>query len=278
MKFSSKTALAASLIIAISLLSFTACRKASDTEDTGYATDHATLEKTFSDAQSITDEAGSDGSLTNYKVVGSTNTILSSCATVTNDTTVSPHKLTVDFGTSNCLCNDGVYRRGQIIVTYLGRYKDIGSTHTITFNNYFQNDNGVSGTKTVSYTTNDAAGNPVYNISVTGQIVLANSAGTISWTSTRTRTWLSGYTTKSWSDDVYEISGNGTITRANGKTFDMLITTPLHIAMDCRWIESGVVQITPSGATARILDYGNGTCDAQANYTVNGKTYSVTLR
>ena len=278
MKFSSKTAFAASFIIAISLLSFTACRKTADNEDTGYATDHATLEKTFSDAQSITDEAGSDGSLTNYKVVGGTNTVLSGCATVTNDTTVTPHKLTVDFTSTNCLCNDGVYRRGQIIVTYSGKYKDMGHTHTITFNNYFQNDNQVIGTKTVSYTSNDAAGNPKYDISVTGQIILANSAGTISWTSTRTRTWLSGFNTKAWSDDVYEISGSGTITRANGKTFDMLITTPLHIALDCRWIESGVVQITPAGANARTLDYGNGTCDAQANYTVNGKTYSVTLR
>ncbi len=204
--------------------------------------------------------------------------VLSACANITNDTTVSPHVLTVDFGPTNCLCNDGVNRRGKIIVTYTGKYREMGHTHTITFDNYFQNDNGVSGTKSVSYTSNDASGNPKYDIVVDGQIVLANGNGTISWSSTRTRTWLSGFNTPAWNDDVYEISGNGTITRANGRTFDMQITTPLHVALNCRWIESGVVTITPAGANPRTLDYGNGSCDAQANYTVNGKTYTVTLK
>lgn len=205
-------------------------------------------------------------------------TVLSQCATVTNDTLANPHQLTIDFGTANCLCADGNYRHGKIIVTYSGKYRDMGHTHTITFDNYFVNDNQVTGIKTVSYTSNTAAGNPKYDITVNGQVILANNAGTISWTSTRTRTWLEGYSTKDWSDDVYEISGSGTVTRANGKTFTINITTPLHVALACKWIESGVVEITPAGAAVRTLDYGNGTCDAQANFTVNGKTYSVTLK
>jgi hypothetical protein len=280
MYISKKLTAAATLLFTASVFTFTACRKeatTTDTEDTGFATEHATLEKTYSDVQSIADEAGSGGGLSNYRM-GSSNTVLSNCASVTNDTTVTPHVLTIDFGTTNCLCNDGIYRRGKIIVSYNGRYKDAGYTHTITFSNYFANDNGVNGTKTVTNNGMDASGNPSYSISINGSIVLANGNGTISWTTTRTRTWLSGYGTPAWNDDVYQLTGSGTVTRANGKTFDINITTPLHIALDCRWIESGVVQVTPQGSNARTLDYGNGVCDAQADYTVNGKTYSITLK
>jgi len=276
--FTRSVATATVLITACSFM-FTACNKVKNTdgEDSGYGTDHALLEKTFSDVQSIADEAGNSGGLSNYRIVGGS-TVLSGCVTVTNDTGSVPHILTVDFGSSNCLCNDGIYRRGRIILSYTGRYKETGHMHSISFDNYYVNDNGVSGSKTVTNTGTNALGNPVYDISVVGAISLANGAGTISWNSTRTRTWIGGATTTSWKDDVYEISGSGTVTRANGKTFDMTITTPLHIALDCRWIESGVVEIRPAGGAVRSLDYGNGACDAQANYTVNGKTYSITLK
>ena len=265
-------------LITAAIFTLTACNKdQKDSEDTGYASDHATLEKTFSDAQSVTDEADADGNLSNFKIVPG-NTTLSNCATITRDTISLPHVLTVDFGSSNCLCSDGIYRRGQLIVTYTGAYREIGRTHTITFNNYFSNDNQVTGTKTVAYLANDASGNPKFDITVDGAIILASNNGTISWTSARTRTWLSGFNTKTWNDDVFEINGSGTITRANGKIFAIDITTPLHIARDCRWIESGVVNVVPDGGNTRTIDYGNGACDALAEFSVNGKTYSVTLK
>lgn len=261
--------------ISLFVLLLAGCRKKADVEDTGFGSDHALLEKAFGDVQSIADQAGTSGSLSTFRQGA---TILSNCATVTNDTLSSPHLLTIDFGSTNCLGQDGNYRRGQILVSYTGRYKDPGHTHTITFNNYFVNDNQVTGTKTVAHTGNNAQGQPVYAITVNGAIILANGNGTVSWTSTRTRTWTAGYNTSTWQDDTYEITGSGSVTRANGKTFTLNIVTPLHSALNCRWIQSGVVQITPQGGTVRTLDYGNGTCDAQADYTVNGKTRSITLR
>jgi hypothetical protein len=193
--------LSAATLFAATFLALTGCRKEKASEDTGYATEHATLEKTFSDVQSIADEAGSTGSLSNYRIVGSA-TVLSNCASVINDTTVSPHVLTVDFGAANCLCADGIYRRGKIIISYTGRYRDAGHTHTITFDSYYVNDNEVSGTKTVTNSGADASGNPRYEITVAGSIALANGNGTISWNSSRTRTWLSGYSTPAWKDDT----------------------------------------------------------------------------
>jgi hypothetical protein len=279
MRTSPKLLMAITAFATLTAFTFTACNrlKNDDAEDTGYAADHATIEKNFADVQSIADEAGESGSLSTYRTAGGPY-MLGQCANVTHDTVSTPHKITVDFGTTNCLCKDGVYRRGQIIITYTGRYRDLGHTHTISFNNYFVNDNQLTGTKTVTYNTTDVAGNPIYDITIDGHVILANSTDTISSSSTRTRTWIAGFNTPNRADDVYEISGGGTITRANGKTFSIQVTTPLQVALACRWIQSGVVTITPQGGTARTLDYGSGTCDAQATLTVNGKTHSITLR
>lgn len=264
---------------AAALLSLSACRRlnSDDNEDTGYATDQALAERTFSDVQNIADQAAEGGQLNTYRMTGGTPAPLSGCATVTHDTVTQPHTITIDFGNSNCLCADGNYRRGQIIVSYTGRYRDANHQHDISFNNYFVNDNQITGAKTILRVADDAAGHPVYDVTVNGKIILANSAGSVSCSSMKTRTWVAGYNTPAWADDEYDISGSGSITRANGRVFSYQITTPLHVALNCRWIQSGVVSITPQGASTRTLDYGTGACDAQASYTVNGKTYSISL-
>lgn len=251
------------------------CKKSVDSEDTGIGKDHATLEKTFNDVQSISDQAGTSGSVSSFR--SGEPTILGGCATVTNDTISVPHVLTIDFGTANCTGVDGNLRRGKIIVTYSGHYSDAGSYHTITFNNYFVNDNQVTGTKTVTNMGLDANGHTYWTVAVNGSIILGNNAGTISWTANRTRTWIAGQNTTIWSDDQYQISGSGTVTRANGNKFDINITSPLLVTLDCHWVRQGTVQITPQGSTARTLDYGNGACDAMATYTVNGKVYNISL-
>ncbi len=280
MKRTGKLTTAATALFTVALFSLVACQRLrkdkDDDVDSTVGTEHALLEKTYSDALSISDEAATNGTLASYRGTG--NTMLSTCATITHDTISVPHVLTIDFGATNCICKDGINRRGQIIVTYTGRYRDAGHVHTISFNNYYANDNQVTGTKTVTNTGNNTAGQPVYSISVNGSLILANGNGTISWVSNRTRTWTAGYNTSDWSDDQYLISGSGTLTRANGNTVGINITTPLMISLGCRWIESGVVELTPQGNSVRTLDYGNGNCDAQANFTVNGQTYSITLR
>jgi hypothetical protein len=261
------------------LFTLAACKMKKDDnttpDDTGYATDHAMLEKTFNDVQSIADEAGTSGNLSTFR--SGPATLGGPCATVTCDTISVPHVLTIDFGATNCLCQDGNYRRGQIIITYNGHYRDSGYAHAIGFNNYFVNDNQVTGTKTVTNMGHNSSGQPYYNVSVNGSIILANNNGTISWTSTRTRTWVAGYNTTQWADDVYNITGSASVTRANGNTFSLNITSPLVIALNCHWIEQGTVQITRQNGNIRTLDYGNGTCDALATFTVNGHTYNITL-
>lgn len=269
------------ILAAIIGVTFSSCRKDKDDElfdkDTSASSDNALAEVTFNDVKNIADEAA-DGSLTSYFPTNNSEVrLMGPCATITNDTTVSPRKLTIDFGSVNCLCNDGRYRRGQIIVSYIGKYRDSASTHTITFNNYFVNDNQVLGSKTVTNNGHNSSGNLSYTIAVNGQIIKANNGGTITWNSARTREWIIGENTPQWSDDVYLITGTASGTSASNNSYTAVINTALRKELSCKHIVSGTFAITPQGKATRYVDFGNGACDNQATVTINGKVYNITL-
>ncbi|NCX95301.1 MAG: hypothetical protein EBX41_02625 [Chitinophagia bacterium] len=255
----------------------TACKKTKteDKEETGYTTEQSIAEKSFTDVQNIADLASnvtSGGSL-GYKT---TELTAGGCATVTR----AGDSIVVDFGATNCLCHDGRYRRGVIVVHYTGRYADSGSTHTVTFRNYYQNDNQVTGTKTVTNLGNNSLGQPTFSVSVNGAVILASGAGTLTSVWTRTRTWTAGYTTPTdWTDDVYSITGSGSITRPSGAVVNVNITTPLIVAASCRWIEAGTIAYTLSSGATRTINYGTTpACDNTAILTLpSGTTYTITM-
>ena len=263
--------------VALSLSLFTACRKNDDknnsttvTEDTGYATDQNLSEKMYDDVQGIADKA----SVTPNGGSGAFKT--SACATVAH----SGSTITVDFGPTNCLCADGRNRRGKIIINYTGKYADSGSVRTITFDNYYQNDNKIEGTKTVTNMGTNSAGQKYFNVTVSGTITKADGT-TIVTNWTRVRTWVAGATTPlDWTDDVYRITGSGTITRPAGVVnVNIAAATPLEVHLDCKWIESGTITYTlPSGLT-RSLNYGDTpSCDNQAKLTLpSGVVKTITL-
>ncbi len=268
----------------IGLSAFSCKKKNTNETDTSIASDQHLADATFNDVHNIADQA-STGTLVFYSPTYDGNGKInvasekSSCATITNDTTVTPHILTIDFGTANCTCNDGKNRRGQIIVTYTGHYRDANSTHTITFDNYYVNDNHVEGTKTVTNNGFNTAGNITYTIHINGQVTKANG-DVITQVSTRTREWIEGYSTLVWTDDVYLLTGsaNGTKTTSSGTTnYTAVINTALKRALNCHWFESGVISITPGSHPARVVDFGSGTCDDQAVVTINGTPHTITL-
>ena len=252
------------------------CHKKDKPEDTGYASDHATSEQTFNDVQSISDDAAnvSAGPL-GYKMTNG------GCATVTKTapTPTSPGVMTIDFGSTDCTCHDGRTRRGRIIVTYTGNYADSGSVHTITFDNFYQNDNKVTGSKTVTNMGHNSSGQPFFNIHVSGSVTLKNG-GTVSAEWDRTRTWTAGYSTLTYlADDVYQVTGSGTLTRANGSVITMTITSPLVVANGCHWIEAGTVTFEIASGQRRVLNFGDvANCDDQAVLTLaNGTKKNITL-
>ncbi|MFI5196066.1 MAG: hypothetical protein ACHQD8_03165, partial [Chitinophagales bacterium] len=268
---------AVSALITMSVFIFTAaCHKSLATADNGYAAEQATTEKTFSDIQGIADQAAtlSSGSHITYRTTGTTS---SGCATIYK----SGDSAIIDFGPTDCTCLDGRKRRGKIIVTYTGNYMDSGSVHTITFDNFYQNDNKVTGIKTVTYIGHNASGQPTFNVTINGSVTL-NGGGTISANWSRVRTWTAGYDTPlDFTDDVYTVSGSGTLVRANGAhvAANIPAATPLVFAFGCRWIEAGTINFTLPGGATRSLNYGNTpACDDQAQLTLpNGAIYNITM-
>ena len=257
----------------LSILFIYSCNKT--TSDVSSQEAESTLaEKTYADVYQISQEAD-NGSLNSYKTEEASD-VMSSCATITRDTISSPHTITVNFGTTNCLCEDGKNRRGAVVISYVGHYKDTGSVHNISFVDYYVNDNKVEGTKTVTNMGVNAAGYTYFNIHVDGRIIKADGSGTVIWTSDRVREWISGESTASRRDDIYRVTGSATGTTASGEPFTANITTPLTIDNSCRYrITAGVIENTRSSRGVRTIDYGSGTCDDEATVTVGSRTRTI---
>ncbi len=268
-------------VIGSSLL-FTSCKKdAAKDSDVESAENNSLAEGSFNDVTTISDQAAIGGSVNMRVADGSREdgSLGSGCATVTVDTVSTPHLITIDFGSTNCVCNDGRSRRGKILLNYSGRYREAGTTISISFNNYFVNDNQLTGTKTITNQGLNNAGNLVYKIDVTGQVIKANGAGTISWTSSRLREWTAGANTPLvWSDDAYSITGTASGTNASGKSYTINIVKPLVRKMSCRWFESGSLDVTPEGKATRTLDYGTTGCDANATVSILGYSFPIVLK
>jgi hypothetical protein len=270
-------------IIAIAFTSMLSSCKKKDKEekdsDTSSATDQSLASTSVNDLTSISDEAGRSGSLSSFKTSESS-AILSTCATITFDTLAAAKTITVNFGATNCLCNDGRYRRGSIKMNFTGKYRDSLTVITITPQSYFVNDNQVTGSKTITNKGHNAANHLVYEINANISVVKAGGAGTVLWNSTRQREWLTGENTLSWLDDTYAITGNASGTSASGSSFTSVITSPLirNMAYACRrHFTAGTLEHTPSGKATRYINYGSGACDDQATVTINGNVYTITL-
>ena len=196
---------------------------------------------------------------------------------ITIDTVSSPKSITIDWGSSNCTCNDGKQRRGKIITTFTGSYYAAGTVITHTPVNYYVNDHKIEGTKTVTNMGLNTASQPYYNVAINGTAYMS-SGEIIHYTSSRVRTFTNGYNTQlNFWDDQYDITGTASAHVENGDSYEAEITSPLHVKVGCPYITKGKLNITPSGKPTRTIDYGDGTCDGTFTITVNGNTYTVTV-
>lgn len=266
-------------------LSFTACKK--DTKDadsdTAPAQDNSLAESNYNDVNTMADASMSLG--TSFSFRQATNEpgarvedVLGGCTTVTIDSVSTNRTLVIDFGTTNCKGADGRNRRGKILATWTGKYRDQGTVINITFDNYFVDDNQIKGTHKTTNMGYNAAQHLVYKIEVDGSIVKANNGGTILWKSTREREWVAGASTPlNILDDTYSITGSATGTTASGDAYTISITQALVRKMNCYWFESGKLEVTPAGRLTRTLDYGNTGCDNKATVTINNTVFNVQL-
>jgi hypothetical protein len=287
----------------LTVLALNGCKKYRLNKQTTSAEDNALAEDSFDDIFKNINEAADEQNLDGTAKLGWTPdyTFSSSCATITLnppawDTTMSPpawnntfpKTLTIDFGSANCVGNDNKARRGKIISVFSGKHNESGTVATTTLDNYHVNDYHVEGTKAV---TNN--GSNSFSIEVDGNVTSPDGNDEVSWTSTRTRTWIEGQNTNFWTlnpdstcceffdgilDDVYSITGTASGVNRNGRNFEAEITVPLRIEF-CGWIPEiteGTVEIQPEDLKLRMVDFGDRECDRTFVVTIGNKSYTKT--
>jgi hypothetical protein len=198
----------------------------------------------------------------------------SSCATITEDSPSFPKTITVDFGTG---CTDyfGRTRIGKMLIHLTDSFHLSGAIRTVTFENFSINGVGIVGSRITTNTGLNSSGQPTFTRVINTDIT--SNGSTFSRNFTHQMTWLSGYDTPACFDNVWSISGNGTVVRPNGNTLSRVITSPLIVDFSCQHIKQGTVQITTSFGLWT-LDYGNGACDNAATVTrPNGTVNSISL-
>lgn len=204
---------------------------------------------------------------------------LSECVTITRVLTSDSRTITIDFGDENCEGADGKFRRGKIIIERTGFYFWSDVTATYTFDNYFVDDNQLTGTKSYTGSFNE---DRTYSSSFVtdGSVILADGTGTITWYSERNRFIAEGADTWGFFDNRVEVTGFSNGVTADGIEFSSEIMEPLiRIYQDgCfRFYVAGILNISKADGTEISINYGDGTCDNLAEVTIDGVTEIIEL-
>ncbi|MDF1672680.1 MAG: hypothetical protein P1U41_04205 [Vicingaceae bacterium] len=252
--------------------------------------DNATAENMFADIKKVVEEAADDEGQT-IKLAGNPNKTgytFGNCATVTiNPAWIDPNwpkVMEIDFGSSNCTGVYGVDRRGKLIVTLTGKYRDVGTTLTIQPQDYYVNDIKIEGTKTITNDGYNSNNNFEFSVDVVNGKLTYPDNKVITWATARINEWIEGDSTTLFThgfpgicDDVYLITGSANGVNQKGKPYTVTITSPLRKEICCRWLVSGTLEIVPDGLDPRIVDFGTGDCDNQATVTINNNTYNIPM-
>jgi hypothetical protein len=200
---------------------------------------------------------------------------LGPCVTITvtpNDSTY-PKTVVIDYG-NGCLCRDGKFRKGAIVLHYTKPLRRPGAVLTITFRNYFVNRAHIEGTKVIKNQTE--GGVHKYSVVVIdGKVTWPNGRG-FSYEKVKTVTQVRGSETITIRDDVYSIEGRSKTTYNNGITVTKNTESPLIKPVACAWIVKGVLKIKINDREL-FLDFGNGMCDNKATLTWGVHVREITL-
>lgn len=193
--------------------------------------------------------------------------------TVTPNDSTYPKTVVIDYG-DGCMCRDGKFRKGAIVLHYTKPIRRPGAVLTISFRNYFVNRVHIEGTKIIKN----------LSIGTTHKYSVEVNDGKVTWPSGRgfkyekikVVTQVRGMETRTVRDDVYSIEGRSKTSYANGTTVNLNTETPLIKPVDCPWIVKGILKIRINDRVL-FLDFGNGNCDNKATLKVGDRTLDVVL-
>lgn len=278
---------------AMLLLGCTSCKKTDEPvmtpEQKTAMSDMSSGVSVCNDAVAMVDEAVLTGQVNTFSAP-------SGCASVQLDT--ATQTVSIDFGSTSCLCLDGRYRSGTVTATWAGSYQSSGSTADITFTNYYVDSIYVNGSVHVVYNGQDGQGNESSSITWNGTLSKTYNQDYSQWYNAQiTRTQTAGATTPALADDLYAITGavDSVITN-HGIKYIITIppASPLIRDYSCKpYLVQGIADIIQytyeedKPLTGNIdeslpnlysLDWGAGACDSliTVTWTVHSSAVVVT--
>ncbi len=268
--------LSSALLISACIL-FDSCKKKTEVDnETQSVVDNAICEQQFMSIQPVVnDRSISEKGVKRINSCETFNIISGDTTDANNDKVYDSGPVTfqIDYGTTGCIGSDGVYRTGKINFTTAKRWSVYNNPVTIDLVGYKAN--------TVSYTGQIRITRPD-SLTITTEVINGHCTDgnwNIDYACTKTMKQTAGYSTKGdVSDDVYSFTGSSNGKNREGRNFTTNITNALIKKMSCKYISSGTLELTPDGFKTRTVDFGNGTCDDDATFTVNGQTVSFKLK
>lgn len=201
---------------------------------------------------------------------------LPDCVTITTVVTSTSKEKTIDLG-DGCELPNGNILSGIIYLSYLKDMDMASKTLSLELQNFTFNQVAVAGSASVERMRSNSNGNPQADAIASFNAIWPDGT-TASFDGNRTREWIEGYGSGFWGDNVFLISGQGTFTGKLGNVFTKETVIPLRREMACRFIVSGILEISGNDATVS-LDFGDGSCDAKGVLThADGTTEEIFLR
>ncbi len=266
------------VVVVVGLLSLTlnSCKKQTPDTETQSSVDNTVCEGEFNKSLPVINSITiKEQGVKDNRTAGPTVTIDSSHMGASG----FPKTMYIDFGTTGIEDSlDHKVRKGQMVVKFYNYWHIAGATAVVQLYDFKVANS--QGANFVQYSVDsiiiihNGPGSFTHNV-IGGHCVASDY--TLDWSSNRTVTQTEGMTTLTPFDDVFSATGTSKGKDRNGKAYTVTIKSPIIKRATCSWMESGILDITPEGMSARTIDYGSGTCDNKASITIDGNTFTFNM-
>lgn len=216
-----------------------------------------------------------DSNSFNAKTAGLQRVSTKNSVTITLDDPESDHfpkVVTIDFGTTGFVGRRGNVLKGKIIVT-VNRSIDGNSSKSYTYDQFFINNRQLRGTKSEAFNGVDT-----WQYSEKDTIIHADGKIEIS-NQERTHKMIDyNLTPFIYSDDTYSITGSANGINKEGKFYTIQIdeSNPIIVFTGYNYFLKGSLTLSSEGKSV-VVDYGDGTKDSLATWTMEGVTTEIDL-
>jgi len=277
------------LVAAMAIPFLQSCSKTDDgvisETDLGLAQDETYADALYEDVDNLVSDEMGDLDAAGYNPAALKATQDDICRTITvdhPDSTWFPKVVTIDFGDgcTNVYNGDTITRVGKIIVTVTGRWYVTGSSHTVTFDDYYVNQVKIEGTRTITNLGVNERNNMELGIVLEDGKIIFSDTAFMTREADHVREWIRGSVPM---NNTIIITGYAEGTNILGEDYSRLITEPL-VMVRCmnyvmRWgIVDGTIEITNSVRGITTIEYNSDGCNRDIAITKNGIRHSYPFR